>query len=214
MPERKRLVAGTRWCAHFVAVVVAPVQRRTRNEKMAPENRGHKVGQECLKVNAAGGRSTAAALESSRLGKQPWKAAAWESEAEIGKVAVAYRDAGVRHQQAIDGDHHPIEQAGGRCDGKGCSLGHFWYSSDGNWLPRCSLESNLGMPDASNNPFVCMAAYSSLQRSILFLRVVPSEASKKGRRKPAALEGIEIIAYSAAALRGGSSAPESWISAT
>jgi hypothetical protein len=210
MPERKRLVAGTRWCAHFVAVVVAPVQRRTRNEKMAPENRGHKVGQECLKVNAAGGRSAAAALESSRLGKQP----PWESEAEIGKVAVAYRDAGVRHQQAIDGDHHPIEQAGGRCDGKGCSLGHFWYSSDGNWLPRCSLESNLGMPDASNNPFVCMAAYSSLQRSILFLRVVPSEASKKGRRKPAALEGIEIIAYSAAALRGGSSAPESWISAT
>jgi hypothetical protein len=177
---------------------------------MAPENRGHKVGQECLKVNAAGGRSAAAALESSRLGKQP----PWESEAEIGKVAVAYRDAGVRHQQAIDGDHHPIEQAGGRCDGKGCSLGHFWYSSDGNWLPRCSLESNLGMPDASNNPFVCMAAYSSLQRSILFLRVVPSEASKKGRRKPAALEGIEIIAYSAAALRGGSSAPESWISAT
>jgi hypothetical protein len=190
---------------------------------MAPENRGHKLGQECLKVNAAGGRSAAAALESSRLGKQPWKAALesslgkqppWESEAEIGKVAVAYRDAGVRHQQAIDGDHHPIEQAGGRCDGKGCSLGHFWYSSDGNWLPRCSLESNLGMPDASNNPFVCMAAYSSLQRSILFLRVVPSEASKKGRRKPAALEGIEIIAYSAAALRGGSSAPESWISAT
>jgi hypothetical protein len=210
MPERKRLVAGTRWCAHFVAVVVAPVQRRTRNEKMAPENRGHKVGQECLKVNAAGGRSAAAALESSRLGKQP----PWESEAEIGKVAVAYRDAGVRHQEAIDGDHHPIEQAGGRCDGKECSLGHFWYSSDGNWLPRCSLESNLGMPDASNNPFVCMAAYSSLQRSILFLRVVPSEASKKGRRKPAALESVGMVAYSAAALRGGSSAPESWISAT
>src|SRR5450631_2522340 len=82
MPERKRLVAGTRWCAHFVAVVVAPVQRRTRNEKMAPENRGHKLGQECLKVNAAGGRSAAAALESSRLGKQPWKAAL---ESSLGK---------------------------------------------------------------------------------------------------------------------------------
>ena len=72
----------------------------------------------------------------------------------------------------------------------------------------------LRIPDASNNPFVCIAAYSSLQRSILLLRVVPFEASKKGRRKPVALEGIEIIAYSAAALRGGSSAPESWISAT
>ena len=39
---------------------------------------------------------------------------------------------------------------------------------------------------------------------------------QKGRRKPAALTSRKknAIAYSAATLRGGSSAPESWISAT
>ena len=38
----------------------------------------------------------------------------WKSEAEIGEVAVAYRDAGMRHQQAIEGTHHSIEQVAGR----------------------------------------------------------------------------------------------------
>src|SRR5258708_28776852 len=100
MPERKRLFRGTRWRAHFVAAVVASVQRAA---KKWPRKTGaiSREGRLATQRGCGRGRSTAAALE---------------SEAEIGKVAVTYRDAGVRHQQAIDRDHHPIEHAGGRYD--------------------------------------------------------------------------------------------------
>jgi hypothetical protein len=67
----------------------------SKTKKNGPGKPGPQVGEEPLQVNAA-------AIELVPP-QQPWK-----SEAEIGKVAVAYRDAGMRHQQAIDGDHDPI----------------------------------------------------------------------------------------------------------
>ena len=76
-----------------------------------------------------------------------------------------------------------------------------------------SLIVNLGIPDASHNPFVCIAAFCLLHRNIN--ETIRLSNSKKAAGKPAASKrSQDFAAYSAATLRGGSSAPESWISAT
>jgi hypothetical protein len=64
-----------------------------------------------------------------------------------------------------------------------------------------------------------MAAFCSLQCTKNTVIEIPMGtwglAHEKGRRKPAAFYQLEPdAAYSAACLRGGSSAPESWISVT
>src|ERR1700755_1115755 len=75
----------------------------------------------------------------------------------MGEVAIARRDAGAGHQQAI-------EQAGGGCEADGSSLGHcipFQKAPSA----RRDLGSNLRIPDTSNNAFVCIAAWRLSQCS-------------------------------------------------
>jgi hypothetical protein len=72
---------------------------------------------------------------------------------------------------------------------------------------------NLGIPDASHNSLVCIAAYPILQRNMNETIRFPNNKKAAENRRP--LKGVEgKPAYSAATFRGGSSAPESWISAT
>src|ERR1700694_5083474 len=74
--------------------------------------------------------------------------------------------------------------------------------------------NNLRIPDASYNAFVCIAAYYLLQCNIRPWDH-PCPGNKQKGRPNGGLGGIEKFpAYSAATFRGGSSAPESWISAT
>ena len=137
------------------------------------------------------------------------------SETEVGEVTVADSKVGARHQQTIDGGHKPAKKRGGggreaerHCFGHCCPL----VEAVQRIAAFCCSDS-LCIPDASNNSFVCIAAYILLQCSIIETIGFPND--EKGRRKPAAL-GIfrSVVAYSAATFRGGSSAPESWISAT
>jgi hypothetical protein len=87
-------------------------------------------------------------------------------------------------------------------------------SPNGGTAGRCSSYSaNLGMPDARCNSFVCIAAYYILQRSIKALAAPKPNRQAAGSRRPLTSPQNAIV-YSAAILRGGSSAPESWISAT
>ena len=46
------------------------------------------------------------------------------SEPGIGQVAVAYRDAGAGHQQAVEDGHESANEAGGRNDVDGSDFGH------------------------------------------------------------------------------------------
>src|SRR3982074_864696 len=79
------------------------------------------------------------------------------------------------------------------------------------------LRGNLRIPDAMNNPFVCIAAYYLLQCNIMISGVatIIGGAKQKG---PPETGGPEVSrkcgCYSAATFRGGSSAPEKWISPT
>jgi hypothetical protein len=77
---------------------------------------------------------------------------------------------------------------------------------------------NLCIPDASHNRFVCIAAIGSLHCSKINESGIPGPTSQAAKRPPES-GGLCIPedkggAYSAACLRGGSRAPESWISAT
>ena len=100
----------------------------------------------------------------------------------------------------------------------------FWSPfRDGSGSLRRVSKVRLGMPDTSSNAFVCMAAYYILQCNIN--GTIGFRTIKRPPKQPAAFQcnlrfcsGCAQIypafAYSAATLRGGSSAPESWISAT
>jgi hypothetical protein len=70
------------------------------------------------------------------------------------------------------------------------------------------------MPDTSDNRLVCIAAISRLQCNINALFGIPNIKKAAGNRRPLQLSLYGEAAYSAACFRGGSSAPESWISAT
>jgi hypothetical protein len=51
-----------------------------------------------------------------------------QSETEIGQIAVAIGDAGVRHQEPVDRRHQAAEQGGGGHKADGSSLGHGYPS--------------------------------------------------------------------------------------
>ena len=91
------------------------------------------------------------------------------SEPESGQIAVADRGAGTRHQQAIDVGHEAAEQGGGRHVAKRRSgVGHdvpFFAADRAAWL--VATGTNLGIPDTSNNPFVCIAAFLNVHCSII-----------------------------------------------
>src|SRR6201999_1970826 len=72
-----------------------------------------------------------------------------------------------------------------------------------------SVEGGLMYTRCQNNGLVCIAAFSLVQRSIAWNHAHPTA---KGRPE-AAFNTLIQLRYSAACLRGGSSAPESWISA-
>jgi hypothetical protein len=81
----------------------------------------------------------------------------------------------------------------------------------------CALSRNLGMPDASSNLFVCIAAFFLLQCNInetICFSNSKRAAQTGGPFKHSIDPAIDPVGYSAATFRGGSSAPESWISAT
>jgi hypothetical protein len=76
----------------------------------------------------------------------------------IGLVAIADRDPGAGHQKAVDGGHQAAQEAGGWSEAGGSSVGH-----DGPLFSRpqwaaVSSAADLGIPDASDNPSVCIAA--------------------------------------------------------
>src|SRR6266567_209629 len=79
--------------------------------------------------------------------------------------------------------------------------------------PITALRSgdNLRIPDASNNAFVCIAAFYPLQRNIASGTVHEGPGPNRQKKRPpeaAASTAFRDVAYSAATLRGGSSAPE------
>jgi hypothetical protein len=100
MPERKQLILRS-----IDLRILSQSPSRLSKDGLENKKWPRKTGT----TNRGGTQVNAAALENSFHRVRSWK-----SETEIGKVAVAYHDAGVRHQQAIDGDHHSIEQVGGR----------------------------------------------------------------------------------------------------
>jgi hypothetical protein len=79
---------------------------------MAPESRGQ-VWEERLELNP--GRAE-------RF--PPFERALQGSEPGIRKLTIADREAGMSHQQAIDGDHHAAEQRGRRHEVERGGLGH------------------------------------------------------------------------------------------
>jgi hypothetical protein len=135
------------------------------------------------------------------------------SETGIGQVAVADGDASACHQQSVDSGHEAAEHCGGRREAKGGGLGHSGSHLRHSGSLHLRLIRNLGIPDTSANPVVCMAAFLILQCNIMPGKQGEAafEPKQKGRPKPAAphISRSKMDTYSAATLRGGSSAPES-----
>jgi hypothetical protein len=107
-------------------------------------------------------------------------------QAGIRQVAVAYRNAGAGHEQPIDGGHEPAEQAGSLKGGKGSGLGHFGPLCEGSQRAAFRSETNLGIPDATHNLSVCIAAYKILQRNIN--ETMGFSNTEKGRRNAGGLD--------------------------
>ena len=113
------------------------------------------------------------------LSRKPMLQIFERSEAEIGQVAIAGRSAGAGHERAINRGHQACEQPVGRGEAEQSNLEHcyplLWCA-----VMRLCFDpgANLGIPDASGNPFVCIAATSLLHCS-MGPRSVPNP---KGRR--------------------------------
>jgi hypothetical protein len=88
------------------------------------------------------------------------------SESEVGKVAVACRDAGGGCEQAVDRGQQASENSGGRSEGGGVGLGHLGPLSEARRRAALRSGNNLGIPDASGNRFVCIAAIWRVQCNI------------------------------------------------
>jgi hypothetical protein len=70
------------------------------------------------------------------------------------------------HQNMVDGSHQAAKQAGRRGEVEGSSFGHLGALVWRQPVAASSSESNLGIPDATHNPFVCIAAIYISQRNI------------------------------------------------
>src|SRR6266851_245069 len=154
-------------CRRCCAVAAAGAQ------KNGPENRGHssKVWFQAVWLNERSDRTNAGFT-----GSKP----------EIGEIAVTHRHAGAGHQQAVDGDHQAAEQGSGGREADGSRLGH---NSPllGSAAGRCiTIWGQSSIPDASNNAFVCIAAYCLLQCSKNGTIRVPD--SKRPPESPTALK--------------------------
>jgi hypothetical protein len=134
------------------------------------------------------------------------------SKPEIGQVAVARGNAGAAHEQTIDRSDQAAEYSAGRGERGGSSVRHHGHLLG--LQPKAALRSgaNLGIPDTSDNPLVCMAAIEILQRNINETIGFPNNEKAAENRRLFEIFGKPV--YSAATFRGGSSAPEAWISAT
>src|SRR6202022_2146652 len=64
------------------------------------------------------------------------------SKSETGEVAIARRDPGAGHQQAVDRGHQAGEQAVGGCEADGSSLGHWGSLSEGGERPVVIWEQS------------------------------------------------------------------------
>ena len=82
-------------------------------QKKWPRNRGHSLG-----GILRGEGTSVMPLRSTGAGTLR------ASEPEIGQVAIAHRNAGAGHQQAVDRRHQAAEQRAGGKKADGCSLGH------------------------------------------------------------------------------------------
>ena len=136
-------------------------------------------------------------------------------EAETGQVAVADRD--LRRSPSAGGRWWPSGGRTGRLEGARAMeavLDIVVPFSGGRSGSASSSGDNLCIPDASHNRLVCMAAFIRVHCSINTLFGIPNNEKGRRNRRPFAGFGLDEAAYSAACLRGGSSAPESWISAT
>src|ERR1700676_3485969 len=82
------------------------------------------------------------------------------SDDAAGNVAVADHGLRVSQQQTVDASRQAADQGGvGRCKRGVSSIGHQVPFHGAGDRPPLS-ESNLRMPDATNNEFVCIAAIS------------------------------------------------------
>jgi hypothetical protein len=145
---------------------------------MTPENRGHKSG--------------SLLASSTRLRRRCSWSGFQSSETEIGKVAVADGNPGACHQQAIDSRHQVAKQRGGRREAERSGFGHLvpllLYSGS----LRCSLRSKLGIPDTTNNPFVCIAAFYLLHCSMIASGGGPNKRAAGNRRPQKCSERLLI----------------------
>jgi hypothetical protein len=148
-------------------------------EKKGPGNRGHRQGLACGLVSPA----AAEVVLLQRL--------VASLEAEIRRFVVAIGDGGTRHQQTVDGGHKAAEKAGRRCEVQRGGVGHFVPLFRSSGLLGCFPEPNLGIPDASNNLFVCIAAYYLSQCNITGSGgAFGGRGARQGRRKPAAFADL------------------------
>src|SRR6266702_4499080 len=121
--------------------------------KNGPENRGHSSK---VLTSTAGSAKSPASETVHLLG----------SEAEMREVAIAQCGAGRGHQHTVDGGQQTAEQGGGWREADGSSLGHCRPLSEAQPITALRSGDNLRIPDASNNTFVCIAAFYLLQRNI------------------------------------------------
>jgi hypothetical protein len=80
------------------------------------------------------------------------------SESEVGQIAVAYRGPGGGCEQAVDRGQQAGENSAGRSEGGGGGLGHLGPLSEARRRAVLRSENSLGIPDARDNGFVCIAA--------------------------------------------------------
>jgi hypothetical protein len=118
--------------------------------------------------------------------------------------------AAARGQKAVDGGYQAAEQGAGGKEADGCSLGMDVPFSEVAEQLRFAIKE-IYVYQMPPNGFICKAAIGSLQRSKHPAIGIPNKKAA-GIRRP--LYSRLQAAYSAACFRGGSSAPESWISAT
>ena len=80
------------------------------------------------------------------------------SKTEIRKIAVAHCDAGAGREQAVDRGQQAGKNSGGRGNCGGSGLGHLGPLSGAQRHTALWSGANLGIPDARDNRFVCIAA--------------------------------------------------------
>ena len=149
MPERKRLFFATPEIRCGCSAVIRAFGGQ--EHKSGPEDGAAR--QKVLRPrHAAKGSGSAKVL----LGSEP----------KVGELAVAHRRIGAAEQETVDRRQKAAKKTTGRGEWNRSGIGHFGLISGTRRAAASCSETNLGMPDASSNPFVCIAAFCLPQCNI------------------------------------------------